>query len=390
MAGLDLQNELEFALGTPGGGGDAVYTVNPSGTPGNLVDIWERTISFPPVGGTFSVPEFSFVDTFDQPTPRTVPLNIGELYQVLLYEKGKGNKSGTGDVLARRSFPCVLREGGRTSFMTQCTESPQIDIRPGGTFVSMSVSGAAVTMARVQLCSEKPFENEAGVPTFLDRSIVANAVSVPSGPKFLHRLTPTDRRLLAGSTLFFVVFTWDRNGRWDYLWHTKPDAASATTPAVQPETLTLRRRMVTAKLVRLGYLDDSDDITNGEGFFDFRLRHGGPGGNLSSRINVATLETNTSLTISPPRTLTIGPEVVTLASQKVTVDVYGHEDDSGTPPFDKDKDDTASTGEIELDLPIGENLERLTDRFLSLSSQRLEGEDLLSFVADVLYSVSYS
>lgn len=386
MAGLQLTSDMEIALGTAAAGGKAEYTIDPTGTPGTIVEIWERTILFPAAGTSITVPKFTFGGVFSSTTPMSRPVKLGGLYQVLLYEQDAGNEDGTGNVLARRNFPCVLQEGGRSNFLTKCTETPQLDIRSGGTFASLAFAASKLTMARVQLCSDKPFANAAtqNLPTCVDKRVVANAVSIADGPSFLHRLNPTDRRILSGSPVFFVILVWDENGNWDYVWH-----FNGVAPGAIPQSFTTLKRSVEVQLIRLGFIDDSDSSTNGEGDYTLVVRPGVAGTPLKkANFNVATFETNTSLTISPPKTIAFGPDVVTAKTQEVSVQVQGHDDDSGT-PFGDD-DDFAETDMTALDFPIGETRERVTDQFLSLDSHFTAGDDILHFVADLLFSVNYA
>ncbi len=381
MASLKLSTDVEVAFGTPTVPGNAKYTIDPTGVSGK-VETWERVITFNPGGTSISIPPFTKVGVFASTTPTSGSVPIGGLYQVLLYEENKGKSDGSGPVLDRRSFPCVLIEG-RSNFLTKCTEIPQLDIKAGGTFASIAFAASRVTMSRVQLGLKAPHTGTGGLPVLTDDELVAEAVSVAAGPKLLHRLSPTDRRILPGTNAFFSIMIWDLNGNWDYIW-----SPEGSAPAKPPKPFNLLSRTVEVKLTRLGFLDDSDALSNGEGDFTLVVQPGIAGtGLVKKTLNVATFETNTSLTIVPPKTITVGPAPIIPDTYPISVQVKGHDDDSGSVP--SDEDDFAETDMTELDLPIGEGKEQVNDRFLSLTSHVSGGDDTLAFTADLLFSVSY-
>jgi hypothetical protein len=222
----------------------------------------------------------------------------------------------------------------------------------------------------------------AGLPVFPDGSVVATAHSESTGPKFLHKLTLSDERMLPGHKLFFVTLVWDSNGNWDFVWN--PDAS---TPPAPPEPIKTKQRLLDIRLTKLYYLNDSDSSTNGEGNFTLLVQHKAPPAPPSTAtLDVPTFKTGTSLDIIPPTQITFGPESVTADTRNVSVQVTGFDDDSGT-PFDDD--DFGQTTLSQLRFPIGEGKEDVTDHLLSMAGNPSGGDDDLRFVAEVLYSVKY-
>lgn len=380
MASLQLTLGIEVALN-----GKAQFTIDPSDVEGK-VEIWERTILFPPPGQPVVTPKFKrFNQVFGSTAALSQPATIGGLYEVLLYKEGEGKSDGSGDVLDRRSFPSVNAES-RTNFMTKCTEKPQIDIKPGGTFLSMSFAGSAITQARVQLGTDKPQASISKLPVFPNGTLVADAFSIPETPKFVHQMQPTDARILPGTKLFFSVFEWDINGSWDYIW-----GFEGIAPGAAQKDITTLKRSISVKMQRLGFVDDSDAGTNGEGSFTLFVHQGSdPATDIvnKKKVDVATFETGTSLTLSPPAAVNIAPTEVKAENYDVIVQVTGFDDDSGS--FPSDDDDTAATDLTTLELPIGEGKEEVIDRYLSLTGNPTGGDDTLRFTVDLTYSVSYS
>jgi hypothetical protein len=378
MARLKLSTDVEVAFGRVGAPGDAKYTIDPTGVSGK-VETWERVITFDSSGSSISIPPYAKVGVFASTTPTSGSVPIGGLYQVLLYEENGRKPDGSGHVLDRRYFPCVLIEG-RSNFLTKCTEVPQLDIKAGGTYASIAFASSRMTMSRVQLGIKPPHTGTANLPVFRDEEQMANDISVAAGPKLLHRLSPTDRRMLPGNDAYYAIMVWDLNGNWDYIWC--PEA-----PPSPPKPFKLLSRTVEVQMTRLRYLDDSDRSTNGEGDFTLVVQPGVAGTSLlTKKLIPETFETNTSLTIVPPTTVTVSPAPITPKTYPVSVQVKGHDDDSDS--IDDD-DDYAETDMVELDLPIGEGKEQVVDRFFSLGSHESGGDDTLAFEADLQYSISY-
>jgi hypothetical protein len=381
MASLKLSTDVEVAFGTATTPGVAAYTIDPTGVAGK-VETWERVITFTSGGSAILTPKFAKVGVFASTTPTTGSVPIGGIYEVVLYEEGNGRDDGNGDVLDRRSFPCIQIEG-RSNFLTKCTEIPQLDIKAGGTFASITFAASRMTMSRVQLGVKKPRNGSGSLPVLTDNELVAEAVSVAQGPKFMHRLTPTDRRLLPGTSVFFSILVWDNNGNWDYIW--SPDASA---PGKPPKSFPLLSRTVKVELIRLRYLDDSDELSDGEGDFTLIVRPGISGTTLLKKtLTLDSFESGTDLTISPAKTITVGAAPISNDTYPVSVQVKGHDDDTGS--FPSDDDDFAETHLTEIDLPIGDGREQVIDRFLSLTSHKSGDDDTLAFIADLTYSVTY-
>jgi len=380
MARLILPSDLEIAPGTVAAGGTAAFTVDPTGVPGK-VEIWTRTITFPPPGPVPPPPAFHKVGVFSNTTPQLKAVPLADLYQVRLYREGEGKATGDGNVLDQLNFPCVLSDSGRSDFLTKCADAPQVDITAGGTFVTLAFAGSKLTMSRVQLAKKEPFLGMAGFPVVPDKSVVASTHSESTGPKFLHKLALSDKRMLPGNTFFFVILVWDSNGNWDFVW----DPAAATPPAL-PKPITTKQRSTDIRLTKLYYLNDSDDLSDGEGYFSLIVQHNAPPAEPDVMpFDVTDFASGTSLDLVPPLGKTYGPEVVTGDIQDVSVAVFGKDEDSGLFAGDSD---TAGTVLTPLQFPIGEGKEEVIDRLLSMESGRIGGEEL-HFVAEVLYSVTY-
>jgi hypothetical protein len=379
MASLRVPTGREIAIGSLATPGKAEFTIDPTGGPGK-VEIWERIIPFPPPGSVPPPPPaFGVGGVYASTTPLSKSVSLASLYQVRLYREGEGNAAGVGNVLDQLNFPCVLEQAGRSNFLTQCAHQPQLAIKVGGTFVSLDFAASKLTMSRAQLATKIPVADVIGLPVFPDGSVVATAHSASTGPKLLHTLALSDARMLPGNSFFFVILVWDSNGNWDFVWD--PDVPAPLAP---PKTITSKKRSVDVRLTKLHYLDDSDSLTNGEGSFTLVVQQKEPP--VTKTLGVGTFESGTNLEVIPPVQITLGPEVVTADIRKVSVQVKGVDDDSGT-PFDDD--DPAATGLIPLDFPTGEGKEEVIDRLLALTGNPSGGDDDLRFVAEVLYSVTY-
>ena len=389
MASLTLTTGLEIVTGTSATEGQAKFTIDTTNVP--KVEIWERTIPFPPPGPMPLPPAFTSGGVFANMTflSRNVPL--AHLYQVRLYREGEGNAAGDGNVLDQLNFPCVLKDGGRTNFLTRCADKPQLDITAGGTFVSLAFAANTLTMARAQLSRREPQFSTDNLPTFQARSAVATAHSASTGPKLLHKLVLSDEQMLPGDQFFFVILVWDATGKWDFVWH--PDAIAPSAPPIAPsaapQKITTKQRLIDVRLTKLHYLDDSDSTTNGEGNFSLIVQQGAPPvPPKKETLGAATFATGTSLPVVPPMKITLGPEVVAADQRNVSVRVTGFDGDmSGVP--DGDDSDSADTGAIPLALPTGEGKEEVIDRSLVLIGHPSGGDDTLRFLAEVLYSVTY-
>lgn len=391
----DPTNPLEVAWFAAPGGGTAAFTVdNGSGPPPPTVEIWERTIPWPGTTPPPPPPPFSLGGTFTSPTPVTRSVPLGGLYQVRLFRGGQGSPSGNGDVLGRLDFPCLARMA-RTDMLTRCAGVPQLDISPGGTFVSMAFATAVPSMVRAQLGATTPTVNTPGDPAlFTPSSVVASAVS--DAPKFLHKATLIDELLqpdttlhaplLPGNPFFFVILAWDAAGSWDFVWNTTGKA-----PTVAPETVTAKRRAVGVRLAKLHVFDDSDDLSDGEGDFKLVITRGA--GQVNTQSFSTSFATGETVAVPPNMQFNSGLEVVIPATQQVLVRVDGHEDDTGSFPF-PDDDDFASaplgfTGGHPLHFPVGEGKETVDNELLALPSVPHAVGAKLSFLAELRISVKY-
>lgn len=207
MARLFANDSTEFVFA----GATAKFTVDPEIPMGTIpkTEIWERVLSF--TSGAMP-PPYQRIGVFDQPTSLSGPqpplsLNPGDIYQVRLFLEGQGNADGesssVGTLLGKLDFPVLIREG-RTDFLTQCAEVPQIDITMGGTFASIAYAGSTPTRARIQLGVGGPklFSSGGytGFPFFELESVVAS--SVTDSPKYLNKASLVDTRMTPDQSLF--------------------------------------------------------------------------------------------------------------------------------------------------------------------------------------------
>jgi hypothetical protein len=391
VASLTLNNGVDVIPGTLIAGGIANFTVDPTGVT-ERVELWERSISFAAPGPVPPPPDFVKIGLFGSTTSQFRKVPLAALYQARLYREGEGNKAGDGPVLDRLDMPCLLsdEQGSRLPFLTACADKPQIEITAGGTFVSLDFAAQKRTMARVQLALGSPKTFVLGKDALgIFGQGAAIATTFSGGPKLLHKLALIDEAMLPGTQFFFVILAWDEAGKWDYVWD--PDAAA---PKTNPKKISTKQRFVDVRLTKLHYLDDSDGDLTGSGEGDFTLvvefpDKVKPGKEMRKSLNVPTFKTGTSLTITPPTSITIGPEVVALNARKVNVKVEGHDDDGGG--LGTDDDDFVETPMTPLDFPVGEGKEEVTNRLLSLKGdQNPVGDDDLRFTAEVVYSVTYS
>jgi hypothetical protein len=267
---------------------------------------------------------------------------------------------------------------------------PQVDITTGGTFVSMAFASSVPTRARIQIGVNPPAIDGAGFPFFLPQDVVASAIT--NGPKRLNKATLVDEllqsdtnghtSLVTNQKLFFVIFAWDAMGNWDLVWNT-----TGLAPTTSPESIRTLKRVVNVRLHRLRCLDDSDDFSDGEATFKFIVTH--DTGTEERMFNWAPMPTGgqiwipfgtASVQVNPPN-----------AAGSVTVRVEGEEDDSGS--FPPDDNDLAAThglvGGDRLPFPRGEKKEQVDDALIVYFSQPRTFSELLSFAAEVVYSVKY-
>lgn len=385
MARLVPINRTELALVSTATGGSANFTVETAGsTP--KVEIWERVLPFTPGAPP---PPFTMGGVFANDTSLGRPVTTGGIYQVRLFRENQGNPTLQGDLLGKLDFPCVRRQA-RVNFLTRCASMPQVDITRGGTFVSMAFAANVLTRARIQIGVNPPAIDGAGFPFFLPQDVVASAVT--DGPKLLNKATLVDellqsdtnghRPLVTNQTLFFVIFAWDATGAWDLVWNT-----TGVAPATPPESIKTLQRVVNVRLHRLRCLDDSDDLSQGEATFKFIVKHDTDteektfdwdpmptGGQKLIPFGTASVQVN------PPN-----------AVGSVTVRVEGEEDDTGS--FPPDNNDLAAThglvGGDALFFPVGEVKEQVDDTLVVYFSQPRSFGELLSFAAEVVYSVKY-
>jgi hypothetical protein len=381
MAQLIPKSRLELAWFASPNGGNAEYTIDNS-TPGGgspTVEVWERVI---PWSNAIS-PPFTFVDKFTNLTEVSRPVPpMGGLYQCRLYFVGQGNASGTGAVLAKLDFPCLAR-AARTNMLTRCASVPQIEIKLGGTFVSMAFATAVPTMVRIQLGSATPGATTTAVEpgSFAPQDVVARATSEVA--KLLHKITLTDN-VLPGDIVFFTILAWDAAGNWDFIWNT-----TGIAPISLPESMKLKRRKVSVRLAKLHVFEDSDDLSDGEGEFKLVVSQAGASQTKSFS---SGFKSGQSVTAPPSMSVDIGPQSISPATHGVLVRVDGAEDDSGFPWLD-DNDEASTTltlgsGGNPLSFPVGEGTEEVHSDLLWPSKMKTSGE-VFSFLAEVHYDVSY-
>jgi hypothetical protein len=386
MARLVPSNPAQLALVSSATGGTANFTVETAGsTP--KVEIWERVLPFTP-GPT--PPPFTFGGGFAADTPVSRPVPTGGVYQVRLFRENQGNSLAEGDLLGALDFPCV-RRGARVNFLTRCASMPQVDITLGGTFVSMAFATNVPTRARMQVGVTPPGVNGAGFPFFAPQDVVASAVT--AAPKLLSKATLVDELfqpdtnghvpMTTNQTLLFVIFAWDASGAWDFVWNT-----TGVAPATPPESIRTLKRVVDVRLHKLYCLDDSDDLSTGEATFKFIVKHAT--GTEERSLDWDPMDTLGQPKFIPGNTVSVHIDHPNAAGE-VTVRIEGEEDDSGSiPPDDNDRAATHGlVGGDPLPFPVGELKERVDDVTLVFFSERRTYGELLSFSAEVIYSVHY-
>jgi len=385
MARLVPINRTELALVSTATGGSADFTVETAGsTP--KVEIWERVLPFTP-GAT--PPPFTMGGVFANDTNLSRPVTTGGIYQVRLFRENQGNATLEGDLLGKLDFPCV-RRAARVNFLTRCASMPQVDITRGGTFMSMAFAANVPTRARIQIGINAPALDGVGFPFFLPQDVVASAVT--DGPKLLNKATLVDELLqsdtnghlplVTNQTLFFVIFAWDATGAWDLVWNT-----TGVAPATPPESIKTLQRVVNVRLHRLRCLDDSDDLSQGEATFKFIVKH--DTNTVEKTANWNPMPTG-GQTLIPFGTASVQVDPPNAAGS-VTVRIEGEEDDTGS--FPPDNNDLAAThglvGGDALFFPVGEVKEQVNDALVVYFSQPRTFSELLSFAAEVVYSVKY-
>ena len=391
MASLTASDPNEIALVSSPTSGTATFHVDPAGSGAN-VETWERNLVF---GAVTSPPPFVNSGTFSAiaNVARGVPL--GGVHQVRLFRQNQGHSSGVpsnpGSLLGRLDFPCV-RRAARINFLTRCASMPQIDITRGGTFVSMSFAVNVPARARVQIGVNPPTIDAAGFPVFAPADIVSSVLS--DGPKLLQKASlvqdlfasdaSAHSALQTGQKLFFIVLCWDQSGSWDFVWNT-----TGVAPLTGPESFKTRNRTVQVRLHRLRCLDDSDDFSRGEATFKF-IVNDDTAVPATKDVSWSPMPTGgdllipsgtTDVKVSPPN-----------AAGGVSIRVEGVEDDSGS--FPPDDNDTAAVGGLAgnkaLPFPVGEVKEQVNDALLTFYSDQTTFGEKLSFIAEVVYSVTYA
>jgi hypothetical protein len=220
------------------------------------------------------------VVTVDSPPP-------GGFTQVRLFGAATGSPSGDGQLVDELIIP-RLESTGRMDYLSQCTESvPQLQVETGGTFVrAVMTSGRTVTRGLFYIGRNDPrWTAPDRFPVFDTGDFVLSGVSPSTG--IFHEVTLVDERadgwttnprLGPGMALGFVALVWDSDGMWDFTWNQKvvmPPSAAATLPP--PDQLLTKTRAVTLKVSKTVCLDDSDELSDGEAWFDVIVQpSGGP------------------------------------------------------------------------------------------------------------------
>jgi hypothetical protein len=391
MATLFPDNPLEVAFGTSASPGSANFTVDSNSFSPRL-EIWERTIPFPPRGSTPPAPPpFTLRSTVASRRALSEGVPLGELYQVRLFRDGEGDHPlGTGNLLGKLDFPCFTPDL-RANFLTKCADRPQVDIVMGGTFAFFAFASSKPVMFRIQLGVTMPIlDPTTGLPFFaVPGDVAASAVSL--SPKLLHNVTLIDELLqgdttghsplLPGNTFYYIVLVWDENGSWDCIWNT-----TGAVPVSPPEKITAKKRSIEVAFRRILIIDDSDDLSDGEGEFELFVYHGG--NEMKSLIEWENVASGENLPFrSRLAVFNIPPEVVSRGTKNVAVSVEGYDDDSGSVP--PDSNDLAETGRVTLDFPVGSGQEEVNNRLLVLTGYPITSGEKLKFEAYVTYSVNY-
>jgi hypothetical protein len=375
MARLTPGDPTELAILT-----EAEIDVDPGGA---TVDLWER---FVPFGGPF--PDYDPAGQYTQDADVQRTVGNGTLYQARLFRADNGSSTGTGAILGKLDMPSINYEA-RGTFLTSCARSqkPQLKVQTGGTYVAVTVGAGIVCMVRAQVAATKPQVDGRALPFFHPGSVVASAVSPE--PDLVHDLVLVDELLESdtdghtpltpGQQLWYVVLGWDDQGNWDYVWGTEGPAPGPSPSNPNHQSVTTKRRHVTAQLTNLLCIDDSDELSDGEAVFTLTL---------SSNTDEQSRQVEWDpMPSGGSRAYPMGAHEVEIleppSNGRYRVNVHCEEDDS---PADND---LAATGDRLIDCPVGRGTEVVTGTVLSLRSSPLTAGTDLDFTADVLYRITY-
>jgi hypothetical protein len=184
--------------------------------------------------------------------------------------------------------------------------------------------------------------------------------------------------LTPGQRLFYVVLAWDEQGNWDYVWGT---SAPAPGPPSHPtyESISTKRRRVSASLTHVHCNDDSDDLSDGEATFSFILSS-----NTDTEQDTFTWD---PMPTGGNRNWPVGAFQLVLTQPpsegRFRVNVHCDEDDSPA------SNDLAEIGDEIIECPVGRGTEEVPLGVITRRSHPLTAGTDLEFTAEVAYSIEY-
>ena len=286
---------------------------------------------------------FFEVETFGANVTKTVLVptpTTGVLYVLRLFGGNSGTGGGQGDLIDELNVPC-LNGDQRKNYLTMCSEGkPQVAVAAGGTYVTADIgSGSAITRALLVVTdADLTWPGGGKFPT-LDGATETNFVLVlsdrdPRSNSRTHRGRQANRHMDGqciawdlAATLRFVALVWDSDGAFDFTWNSERNTANARTPV---ETIVTKPRTVELTVTKLVCMYDSDQLSNGDGTFKITMTPAAPGTAVSRSVRWRPMESGSSRSLNERFRFT-GRE-----TDRITVDVHGVDDDSGSFPPDDD------------------------------------------------------
>jgi hypothetical protein len=238
--------------------------------------------------------------------------------------------------------------------------------RTGGTYREHQVATTAPVNVYMAVSTDAPLSDGNGFQIF---PRIDGATWASLDQSFLLQIMD----LLPGTAYHELVRLSDAFGNWEFL---------------ARDFVTLRRR-IRLQPTDLYINDDSDDLSNGEGSFEFVVQTGSIGdpSSWASRGTLAysngNLETGHSVTPAPAGEIVVGPERVTEAGRHIRLSVSGREDDTGSVPA---QGDDFAWGAKDLLIPEGTIDEVVSHRPDAIY---VESGDDLRFTLSFKYWIEY-
>jgi hypothetical protein len=292
-------------------------------------------------------------------------LEPGMVYHVAIWEKENDpNQPPNSDIpvraLASIAVFVLRKRPEKRSFFSDENQAT------GGTYRTHQIATTASVYAYMAVSTNPPLSDNEGYMSFTQ---IQGAAWRPLSESFVLQIFD----LLPGTHYHELVRLSDAFGNWEFI----------------PRDFTTLKRRIKLEPTNLLINDDSDDFSNGEGSFEFKVQTGKAGqpsswttrGQLT--YSNGNLETGKSVTPPPGGTIVVPVESVTDVMKHVRIYVVGREDDSGS--FPADGDDFA-WGSKDLFLPAGKTNEVVSQRPDSIYADI--GEDL-KFTLSFKYWIEY-